>query len=99
MNIEIKGVHYDVSKNTREHIEKKLKKLEYTKDIIIDLLFTITKVKNGYTVENNINFRWGTHAHLKVESFELFEGIDRLFEKLEHKVSREKEKIQQHNKR
>ncbi len=99
MNIEIKGVHYDVSKNTKEHMEKKLKKLEYTKDIIIDLLFTITRVKNGYTVESNINFRWGVRVHLKVESFELFEGIDKLFEKIEHKVTKEKEKVQHHNKR
>lgn len=96
MNVDIQGVHYDISDNTREHVQKKLKRLNYAEDIIVDLLFTIQHDKNGYVIEATVNFKWGKSAHLKVETFDLFKGIDNLFNKLDNKISKEKEKIQEH---
>ncbi len=96
MNVDIKGVHYDISDNTREHIEKKLKRLEYAEENIIDLLLTLTHDKNGYDIEATVNFKWGTSVHMKVNTFELFKGIDNLFNKLDNKVSKEKERVQDH---
>ena len=96
MNVDIQGVHYDISDNTRDHVEKKLKRLTYAEDIIVDLLFTIQHDKNGYVIEATVNFKWGKSAHLKVETFDLFKGIDNLFNKLDNKISKEKEKIQEH---
>ncbi|MDC7126944.1 MAG: ribosome-associated translation inhibitor RaiA [Spirochaetales bacterium] len=96
MNVDIKGVHYDISDNTRRHVDKKLKRLSYAEGDIVDLLITITHDKNGYTVESTVNFKWGKSAHIKVDSFDLFQAIDNLFNKLDNKVSKEKEKIQEH---
>lgn len=96
MNLEIKGVHYDVSDNTKKHIEKKLKRLGYAEELITDLLLTISHDKNGYGIDVTVNFKWGKSGHLKVETFDLFKGIDNLFDKLDNKIAKEKEKIQEH---
>jgi len=96
MNVDIRGVHYDISDNTREHVEKKLKRLEYAEELVMDLLITITHDKNGYVIEVTVNFKWGKSAHIKVDTYDLFKGIDNLFNKLDNKIAREKEKIQDH---
>ncbi|RKX80249.1 MAG: ribosome-associated translation inhibitor RaiA [Spirochaetes bacterium] len=95
-NIEIKGVHFNVSDDAKEYIHKKLHRIDYASDLIVDLLFTLTKEKKGYTLVANINFRWGYSTHIEVKNFDLFEGIDKLMDKLELKVTKEKEKIQEH---
>jgi putative sigma-54 modulation protein len=96
MNIDIKAVHFDLHDETKELIEKRSHKLEFAQELIVDLLFTLTKQKSTNIAETNINFRWGTTTHIKTESYDLHESIDKLFDKIEHKVHKEKDKIQQH---
>jgi putative sigma-54 modulation protein len=97
MNTDVKAVHFDVTDGTRDYLERKLSKLDFAKDLIVDLLFTLTKEKNNfYKVESNINFRWGYSTHISTDTFDLIEGIDKLFDKIEMKVLKEKEKIQKH---
>ena len=85
------------SATTQEIIwKKKLHRLEYAEDIIVDLLITITHDKNGYVIEATLNFRWGKASHIEVTTFDLFKGIDNLFNKLDNKIGKEKEKIQEH---
>lgn len=97
MNLDVRGVHCEVSEHTREVIDKKVLRLGFAKDLIVDQLFSVTKMKNGYKVESNTNFRWGTSAHIRVDTVNLLEGLDILFDKLEQKVHKEKEKIQEHS--
>lgn len=97
MNTDVKGVHMDVSKRVRDYLDKKLKRLHYAEDLIIDLLFTLTQEANAYKAEVNVNFRWGTQAHIKVDTFNIIKGIDQLIDKLDEKITREKEKIQEHS--
>jgi len=96
MNVDVKGVHLDISQNIRDHVNKKLKRLGYAEDLIVDLLFTLTQDAKAYKAEVNINFRWGTSAHIGVNAFNLIKGIDQLFDKLDVKINKEKEKIQEH---
>ncbi|HUV06674.1 MAG TPA: ribosome-associated translation inhibitor RaiA [Spirochaetia bacterium] len=96
MRIEIKGVHLDVTEEMKEHVDKKIQKLSFAHDMIMDFLLTLTKEKSSYKIEVNLNFRWGSSAHLSVDSFDFFKGIDTLMDKLEIKVTKEKEKIQEH---
>ena len=96
MHIEIKGVHIDIKEDLKEHIETKMHRFEFAKDMIVDLLFTLTKEKNSVTTEVTVNFRWGNQAHLGTSGFDVFEAVDSLFDKLLLKVTKEKEKIQQH---
>ncbi len=96
MNIDIKSVHFNITDETKEYIEKKIHKIDYAGDLIVDVLFTLTKEKNEYKIEVNINFRWNYSHHISVSKFDMIEGIDVLMDKIEKKVRREKEKIKEH---
>lgn len=96
MKVETKGVHFELDEKTRELIDKKLRRINFADDYIVDLQFTLTWSKNGYTCESNANFRWGHSAHLRVEAMQLREGLDLLFDKLELKIAKEKNRIQDH---
>jgi putative sigma-54 modulation protein len=96
MNIDIKGVHVDITDKMQDYINKKMHRLEFVAEYIIDLLLFVTQEKSQYRLEANINFRWGNSNHVRVKSFDVFEGIDKLFDKLELKVIKEKNKIQDH---
>ncbi len=94
MKVEVKAVHFNMHDSAREYLDKKLERIQYAKDLITDLLFTFTKEKT-FKAEVTINFRWGPVAHLVDEDFELPPAIDKLMDKAEHKISKEKEKIQE----
>jgi putative sigma-54 modulation protein len=96
MNIEIKGVHVEITDKMRDYIDKKLHRLEFVAEHIIDLLVFVSQEKSQYNLEANINFRWGNSNHMRAKSFDIFEGIDKLFDKVELKVLKEKNKIQDH---
>jgi len=97
MNLEIKGIHYEVTERTAEQIEKKVKKLDFAADKIIDLLFRIERDNAIYVISTNINFRWGLSHRIRVKNHDLYDGIDKIIEKIRNKVSKEKEKIQEHS--
>lgn len=99
MKLEIKGIHYEIEEETKDYIEKKLHKFEFASDLLVDLVITIKREQKRYTLEANLNFRWGYASHLKVKSFEVKEGIDALIDKLDHKIHKEKGKIQEHGKK
>ncbi|MCL2380140.1 MAG: ribosome-associated translation inhibitor RaiA [Treponema sp.] len=95
MNVEIKLVHLPRSTtDAREYIEKKIARLRNAENMIVDLLFTITKGKN-FSAEARVNFRWGLSIHVKEEDFELAPAIDKLMDKLDAKIIKEKEKVKE----
>jgi putative sigma-54 modulation protein len=96
MNTEIKGVHVEITDAMREYIDKKMHRLDFAREHLVDLLFSCTQEKSQYKVEVNINFRWGNATHVGVAAFDIFEGIDKLFDKMELKIIKEKKKIQDH---
>lgn len=96
MNLEIKGIHVEITDKIREYIGKKLPRLDFAKDHLIDLLLHVSHEKSLYRLKANLNFRWGRSIHVAADSFDVFEGIDRLFDKMELKILKEKKKIQDH---
>jgi putative sigma-54 modulation protein len=94
MNTEIKAVHFSLRNETKEYLEKKINRLHNVENMIVDLLFTFTKEKN-FSAEVKINFRWGLSAHLKETDFELIPAIDKLIDKLDAKIAKEKNKIKE----
>jgi putative sigma-54 modulation protein len=97
MNIEIKAIHFELPEDYHELIEKKMRKIEFAQDMIVNLVCTASKAKD-YSLEADIHFRWGKVHHIKVEDFDLREGISKLSEKIEAKVAKEKGKIKEHTK-
>jgi putative sigma-54 modulation protein len=96
MNIDIKGVHVEISDQVQEYIDKKLHRLDFVSEHIIDLLVFLHQEGSQYSLEATVNFRWGNSTHMRVKSFDIFEGIDKLVDKVELKVLKEKNKIQDH---
>ena len=99
MNVEIKGIHLEVTKNIQDYLDAKMPRLDFAKELIVDFMLTLTREKNLFKVEATLNFRWGTSTHLGVESFDLNKGIDEFFDKLEAKIEKEKSKIKDHHKK
>jgi len=94
MNTEIRAVHFTLRDETREYLEKKIERIHNAENMIVDLLFTLTKEKE-FSAEVNVNFRWGVSIHLKEKDFELDPAIDKLMDKLDAKISKEKEKVKE----
>ena len=97
MNVEVKGVHFDIPPQLRAYIDKKLTRLKHAQEHIVDLRVTITEAAKGpSSFEGHAHFRWGAIAHVSVQAFANQEGIDLLFDKLEPKVDKEKQRITEH---
>ncbi|MDR1030554.1 MAG: ribosome-associated translation inhibitor RaiA [Treponema sp.] len=92
MNIDIKAVHFTLKDDARDYLNRKLDRIHNAENMIIDLLFTLTKNKD-FAVEATVNFRWGVSVHLKETDFELNAAIDKLLDKLDAKIIKEKEKV------
>jgi putative sigma-54 modulation protein len=99
MTTDIKGVHLEISKRTRDYIDKKLPRLTFAEDLVTDLLLAFSREKSLYKLDATVNFRWGSSTTIHVEGFKLTAGIDALFDKLEPKIEKEKEKVKDHHKR
>ncbi len=98
MTVEIKGAHgYHVSDKTREYLDKKLARLKFAEELVSDLHVSLERESNGeYKCTGDIHFRWGAMSHIKTDSRDLYIAMDALFDKIDVKVSKEKDKIQDH---
>ena len=94
MNTEIKAVHFTLRDESKEYLEKKMERIHNAENMIVDLLFTLRKTKE-FSVEVKVNFRWGVSIHLKESDFELNPAIDKLIDKLDAKIAKEKEKVKE----
>ncbi|MEM5947277.1 ribosome-associated translation inhibitor RaiA [Spirochaetia bacterium 38H-sp] len=98
MKTDIKSVHFDIKEPTKEFLDKKLSKINYAEKIVEDLHITLTKEKSSYTAEVNVHTHWKELFHIKEDGKDLIEAIEKLFDKLDYKLSKEKQKIQNHHK-
>ncbi|MDR0290064.1 MAG: ribosome-associated translation inhibitor RaiA [Treponema sp.] len=94
MNTEIKAVHFTLHDDAKEHLNKKLERIHNAENMIVDLLVSLKKEKN-FEAEATVNFRWGVSVHVKEEDFELASAIDKMIDKLEAKITKEKEKVKE----
>jgi putative sigma-54 modulation protein len=92
MNIDVKAVHFTLHEDARAYLDRKIARLHNAESMIIDLLFTLTKDKD-FSAEATVNFRWGVSIHIKEHDFELNPAIDKLIDKLDAKIIKEKEKV------
>jgi putative sigma-54 modulation protein len=99
MTVEIKGIHVTVTKSVQDYIDTKMPRLDFARDSIVDFLLNLGREKSLFKLDATLNFRWGSSKHVGVESFDLNQGIDELFDKLEAVIEKEKSRIQDHHKR
>ena len=99
MNVEIKGIHLEITERIRNYLDAKMPRLDFIKDLIVDLLLNLTREKSLYKVEATVNLRWGASKHLGVENFDLNQGIDELFDKLDFVLEKEKSRVKEHHRK
>jgi putative sigma-54 modulation protein len=91
MNTEIKAVHFTMHEDAKEYLNKKIERIHNAENMIVDLLITIKKEKD-FEAEATVNFRWGVSIHIKENDFELTPAIDKMMDRLDSKIIKEKEK-------
>ena len=94
MNKTYSAVGFDLEKKQSDMIEKKLERVKYADDLIIDLILRVKEDKK-YFWDANVNFRWGATAHVEADDFDFAAGLNKLMDVLDVKVKKEKDKIQE----
>ena len=97
MNVEIKGIHVEVSARIQDYIDSKMPRLDFAREHIVDFLMNISREKSLFKLETTLNFRWGASKHVGVENFDINKGIDELYDKLEAVIEKEKSRIKDHH--
>lgn len=75
-------------------IEKKLERVKYADDLIINLILRVKEDKK-FLWDANVNFRWGTTAHVEADDFDFAAGLNKLMDVLDVKIKKEKDKVQE----
>jgi putative sigma-54 modulation protein len=94
MNTEIKSVHFNLHDDAKEYLNKKIERIHNAENMVVDLLITLKKEKD-FEAEATVNFRWGVSIHVKEEDFDLNSAIDKMMDKLDSKITKEKEKVKE----
>jgi len=94
MNTEIKALQFDLHDDAREYLAKKLDRIHNAEQMIVDLIITFKKEKD-FEAAATVNFRWGDTIHVSENDFELRAAIDKMIDKLEAKITKEKEKVKE----
>jgi putative sigma-54 modulation protein len=80
--------------DAKEYLNKKIERLRNAEGMIVDLIISIKKEKD-FDAEATVNFRWGVSVHVKETDFELTKARDKMIDKLEAKITKEKEKVKE----
>jgi len=94
MNTDIKSVHFTMNDDVRDYLNKKIERIHNAENMIVDLMVTIKKEKD-FDAEATVNFRWGVSVHVKETDFDITSAIDKMMDKLELKITKEKEKVKE----
>lgn len=94
MNINFRGIGFSVTDEDREFLEKKLKKLSFAEDYLQDLEITAKKESKGigFHLDAILHFSWKKEKAVSQDSYELYEGIELLADKIQSAAKKEKEK-------
>ncbi|MDR2602628.1 MAG: HPF/RaiA family ribosome-associated protein [Spirochaetaceae bacterium] len=95
MNLEIKSLHFSLSDEQKDYIQKKIERIRNAENMIVDFLITVTKDANSFCAEATLNFKWGVQAHVQETAFEAVEAVDKMMDVLRNKITKEKEKYEQ----
>lgn len=94
MTKSVSAVGFDFEKKQSEMIEKKLERVSYAEDLIVDLILRVKRDKK-YFFDTTVNFRWGAVAHVTSDDFDFAAGLNKMMDVLDVKIKKEKDKIQE----
>jgi ribosomal subunit interface protein len=93
MNIEVKSVGFAMTDDEKQIIDKKIERFRKNEEHLTDLIFTFTKEGAAVKAEAVINFKGGPRGHLDELDYDLRTAADKLVDKVQIKITKEKDKI------
>jgi len=95
MHLDIIGHHVEVTEALRRHVESRASKIGHHFDTVSDVHFTLTVDAEGHTAEATAYVK-GKRLHAKSTEENMYAAIDSLYEKLNRRVRKHKERIKNH---
>ena len=98
MKIELRSSNFEITEAQEDLIRRKLNKLGYLNEYIVDSHFTIKgdtnkeNEKGLFIIKIFVHFNWGVEVSVHDEGYDLYPLIDSSIAKLEEKCRREHEK-------
>jgi|SRR5690554_4056055 putative sigma-54 modulation protein len=94
MTITTNAVGFVLDEDQQALIDKKMERIKYADDLIVDLVLRI-KYDKKMIFDVTVNFRWGTVAHISSDDYDFTAGLNKMMDVLDSKIKKEKDKIQQ----
>lgn len=95
MNLNLTGVHLDITPAIRSYVESKLERLTRHFDHVIDVSVVLSVDKLRQKIEANVHVR-GKEIHAESIEPDMYVAIDALADKLDRQVLKYKEKMLAH---
>jgi len=95
MNLNLTGVHMDITPAIRAYVLAKLSRVTRHFDHVIDVNVVMSVTKLRQKIEANVHVR-GREIHVQAIEPDLYAAIDMLVDKLDRQVLRHKEKTTAH---
>ena len=93
MTTSINAVGFDFEQDQLDLINKKLERIKYADDLIVDFLLHVKEDKK-YIFDCTVNFRWGMVAHVTQEDYDFAAALNKMMDVVDQKIKKEKDKIQ-----
>jgi len=94
MTKSISAVGFELEQKQSDMIEKKLERVKYADDLIVDLIVRV-KHDKAYVFDTTINFRWGAQGHVTGEDFDFGAALNKMMDVLDTKIKKEKDRVQE----
>ena len=94
MNKSISAQGFTLDKDQTELINKKLERIKYAENLIVDLMIHVKEDKKFF-FETTVNFRWGGNAHVKGDDFDFAAALNKMMDVLDVTVTKAKDKVQE----
>lgn len=90
----VNAVGFELEEKQSDLIEKKIERIKYADDLIVDLIVKV-KHEKAYAFDATANFRWGAQAHVSAEDFDFAAALNKMMDTLDVKVKKEKDRVQE----
>ncbi len=97
MRLNISGHHLDITEAIKQYSLAKLSKIEHHFDQVININMILEVEKDVQKSEATIHVS-GADLFAKAESFDLYNSIDQMVNKLDAQIRKHKEKLNDHRK-
>ena len=95
MQITVKGKNFDLTEALKSHANQKVGKMSRYSDAVITAEVTLSTERNWHVAEVTL-FGKGFDMHVEEKSKDMYNSIDRVVERLERQLKKQREKVVSH---